>query len=266
MRRGIIRAAHPLWHHAATRRDVLLAPRAGAGLMPAIFRMISPRRGSFTRFAALAAGIHWKSRSALLGPFPALAPHPQREHPHLAYGDGAVLVPLAVGERADRASADLSHHACFLERLACGRAMRCTALVRPALGDDPAPPLPRRDEHDLGARAPIHPVRQRGILHMACDGGGLRDGARGVCSLFDQSSHSIPSRPAVIGVSHVGNLTYLVGGPQPRRLPRFPQRDNCVASTLLHVTAMSGGCNGKSRSMPQPWSRIAAVALPHFRR
>ena len=44
--------------------------RAANGyLIPATRRMISPRRWSFTCFAALAAGSHWKSRSFFSGHF-----------------------------------------------------------------------------------------------------------------------------------------------------------------------------------------------------
>jgi hypothetical protein len=49
------------------------------------------------------------------------------------------------------------------------------ALMRPVLRDDLASPLPRRDEHDLGSRASVHAVQQRGILDTARDGGHARN-------------------------------------------------------------------------------------------
>src|ERR1700693_2805495 len=57
----------------------------------------------------------------LFRPFSALALHVQRKNADLAFDGPAVLEPLLVGERANRAPAHPANHACFLEGLARGR-------------------------------------------------------------------------------------------------------------------------------------------------
>ncbi len=84
-RRAFVRQAETCLHKAAARRNALLAPRAGARLMPCDLQDDRRRdRGSFTRFAASRRRQATGSRArSFRGHFRLLAPHPAARTPRV---------------------------------------------------------------------------------------------------------------------------------------------------------------------------------------
>jgi hypothetical protein len=100
-----------------------------------------------------------------LRPFFGLTLHLERKYLDIADDEATVFKTLLVDKGPDRAAANRSDDAGLLEGFARGGTMRCFALLRPALRDDPALRITGGDEHDLSARTAAQSVGQSCVLH-----------------------------------------------------------------------------------------------------